>query len=312
MVLLIRSEPIKTKMEVTMLDRLVEVFCEVDDFCKTFQGAFESHLIGNGPGPRGPDPGLADAEIITLLLVLHSSGFKYLKNFYNGPMGAVLRRYFPGMPCYERFIALQQRAFLPLMAFLFSKLGKKTGIYYIDSTALPVCHNRRIGRHKTFAGLAARGKTSMGWFLGFKLHLVFNDRNEIAALKLTPGNVADTAPVPALTKDLIGKLFGDKGYIGKKLAEELLRRGLTLFTRVRKNRKSLPISMIDKMLLNGRNIAETIIGNIKGFSSLNLPKHRRPINGFLHLMAALVAYQLDPIKPNHAFFSRCPPTITAG
>ena len=129
-----------------------------------------------------------------------------------------------GMPCYERFIVLQQRAFLPLVAFLVSKLGKKTGIYYIDSTALPVCHNRRIGRHKTL----------MGWFFGFKLHLVFNDLNEIVALKLTPGNASDTVPVPALTKDLLGKLFGDKGYLSKKLTEDLLRRGLALFTRVRK------------------------------------------------------------------------------
>ena len=166
MVLSFRRERIKATMEVTMLDRLVEIFCEVDDFCKAFQDAFESHLIGKGPGTRGPDPGLADAEIITLLLVLHSSGFKYLKNFYNSAMGEVLRRYFPGMPCYERFIALQQRVFLPLVAFLVSKLGKKTGIYYIDSTALPVCHNRRIGQHKTFTGLAARGKTSMGWLFG--------------------------------------------------------------------------------------------------------------------------------------------------
>jgi Transposase DDE domain len=312
MVLLVRSEPIKITIEMTMLDRLVEIFCEVDDFCKAFQDAFESHFIGNGRGSRGPAPGLADAEIITLLLVLHSSGFKSWKNFYNSPMGEVLRRYFPGMPCYERFIVLQQRALIPLMAFLFSKLGKKTGLYYIDSTALPVCHNRRIGRHKAFAGLAARGKTSMGWFFGFKLPLVFHDLHEIAALKLTPGHVSDTAPVPALTKDLIGKLFGDKGYISKKLAGELLRRGLTLFTRVRKNRKSLPISMIDKMLLNGRHMAETIIGSSKGRSSLNLPKHRLPSNAFLHILAAMVAYQLDPIKPNHAFFSHRPPAITAG
>jgi Transposase DDE domain len=198
------------------------------------------------------------------------------------------------------------------VAFLLAELGKKTGIYYLDSTALPVCHNRRIGQHKTVPELAARGKTSMGWFLGFKLHLVFNDRNEIVALKLTPGHVADTAPVSALTKNLMGKLFGDKGYIGKKLAEELLHRGLTLFTRVRKNMKSLPLSMSDKMLLNGRHMAETIIGSIKGRSSLNLPKHRLPSNAFLHIMAALVAYQLDPIKPNHAFFSPRPPAITVG
>jgi hypothetical protein len=289
-------------MEVTMLDRLVEVFCEVDDFCKAFQPQWEVHLIGSGEKPRGPEPGLSDSEIITLLLVLHSSGYKYLKNFYKGPLGEVLRRYFPGMPCYERFVTLQTRAFIPLLFFMVSHLGRTTGIYYIDSTALPVCHNRRIGRHKTFQGLAARGKTSMGWFFGFKLHLVFNHLNEMVAIKLTPGNVSDTTPVPSLVKGLTGKLFGDKGYIGKELAGQLLRRGLALFTRVRKNMKSLPLSMIDKMLLNARNMAETIIGHIKAFSSLNLPKHRSPINAFLHLLAALTAYQINPIKPDASFF----------
>jgi len=296
-----------------MFDRLEEIFCEVDDFCKAFEEQWDAYLIGRGATPRGPEPGLCESEIITLLLALHSSGYKYLKNFYNGPMGAVLRRYFPGMPCYERFVTLQKKAFIPLMFFLFSRLGQKTGIYYIASTALPVCHNRRIQRHKTFAGLADRGKTTMGWFFGFKLHLVFNELNEIVALKLTPGNVSDTAPVRSLTKDLIGKLFGDKGYIGKKLAEDLLRRGLALFTRVRKNMKSLPISLLDKALLNNRNMAETIIGKIKAFSSLNLPKHRLPINAFLHIIAAVTAYQLYPIPPeNIAFYSPNPPAITIG
>ena len=127
----------------------------------------------------------------------------------------------------------------------------------------------------------------MGWFFGFKLHLVFNTDNEIVALKLTP--VHDTTPVPALTRDLIGKLFGDKGYIGQKLAEDLLRRGLTLFTRVRRNMKSLPLSLQDKALLNARNMAETIIGHIKEFSSLNLSKHRSVINAFVHIIAAITA-----------------------
>ena len=118
------------------------------------------------------------------------------------------------MPCYEHFVALQKSVFVPLVVFLVSRLGTRTGIYYIDSTALPVCDNHRISRHKVFAGLAQRGKTSMGWFFGFKLHLVFNTDNEIVALKLTPGNVHDAKPVPALTRDLTGKLFGDKGYMG--------------------------------------------------------------------------------------------------
>ncbi len=293
-----------------MLEQLEEIFCKADDFCKVFLPQWDAYLIGDGRSPRGPEPGLCVSEIMTLLLVLHGSGFKYLKNFYSGPMGEVLRRYFPHMPCYERFVTIQKSVFIPLMFFLFSRMGQKTGVYYIDSTALPVCHNRRIRRHKTFAGLAARGKTSMGWFFGFKLHLVFNDLNEIVALKLTSGNVSDSRPVPALTKDLIGKLFGDKGYLGKELAEQLLRRGLALFTRVRKNMKSLPLSMADKMLLNARNMAETIIGSIKAFSSLNLPKHRSAINAFLHILAAVTAYQLNPIKPHRAFYSPHPPAIT--
>src|ERR671921_796499 len=149
------------------------------------------------------------------------------------------------------------------------------------------CDNHRINRHKVFADLAQRGKTSMGWFFGFKLHLVFNTDNEIVALKLTPGN--DTTPVPALT----GKLFGDNGSIGRKLAEDLLR--LTLLTRVRRNMKSLPLSLHDKALLNARNMAD--IGHIKEFSSLNLSKHRSVINAFVHIIAAITAYQINPFKP---------------
>jgi Transposase DDE domain len=280
-----------------MLDRLTEVFCEVDDFCQAFDEQWQAYLLGSAAAPRGPQPGLAVSEIITLLLVLHSVRFKYLKNFYQGFAMPLLRPYFPGMPCYEQFVTIQKRAFVPLIFFLLSRMGQQTGIYYIDSTSLPVCDNHRIQRHKTFAGLAARGKTSMGWFFGFKLHLVFNHLNQIVACQLTRGQVHDTKPVPQLTKNLFGKLFGDKGYIGKKLAQELLRRGLILFTRVRKNMKALPLAMPDKLLLNARNMAETIIGSIKQFSSLNLPKHRLPINAFLHILAAITAYQINPIKP---------------
>jgi len=91
--------------------------------------------------------------------------------------------------------------------------------------------------------------------------------------------------------DLTGKLFGDKGYIGRKLADDLLR--LTLFTRVRKNMKSLPLSLQDRALLNARNMAD----HIKEFSSLNLSKHRSVINASIHIIAAITAYQINPFKP---------------
>ena len=137
----------------------------------------------------------------------------------------------------------------------------------------------------------------MGWFFGFKLHLVFNHQHEIVALKLTPGKVSDTVSVISLVKGLTAKLFGDKGYIGKELANRLLRQGLALITKVRKNMKARPMTLADKLLLKARNMAETISGHIKAFSSLNLPKHRSPLNAFIHLIAALTAYQLNPIQP---------------
>jgi len=287
-------------MEARMFDQLVETFCGFDDFCQSIRTQWEATLLTDGKTPdrkHGPEAGLADSEIMTLLVLYHASRFKNFKTFYNGVVLGMLRPYFPGAPCYDRFLTLTKRVWALLAFFLASRLGRKTDIYYIDSTPLAVCHNRRINRHKVFAELAARGKTSMGWFFGFKLHLVFNHEREIVALKLTPGNVSDTAPVPALTKDLIGKLFGDKGYIGQKLAQNLLRRGLALMTRVRGNMKSLPVSFLDKALLNGRGIAETIIGHVNEFSSLRLPNHRSAFNAFTHITAAIIAYQINPLPP---------------
>src|SRR5688572_15722799 len=93
-----------------MLDRIVEVFCEVDDFCQAFVPQWEASLLGpGGPAPRGPQPGLSTSEIITLLLVHHSSGFKHLKSFYHGFAEPLLRGSFPGMPCYEHFVTLQKK-----------------------------------------------------------------------------------------------------------------------------------------------------------------------------------------------------------
>jgi hypothetical protein len=287
-------------MEARMFDRLVEDFCAFDDFCQVFHPRWEARLLpegGESSNKRGPEAGLIDSEIMTILVLYHSSNFKNFRAFHDGVVLALLRPLFPGLPCYARFIALTSRVWVPLTFFLLNRMGRETGVCYIDSTVLPVCHTRRIGRHKVFAGLATRGKTSTGWFFGLKLHLVFNHEREIVALRLTPGNVSDTTPVPELTQDLIGKLFGDKGYIGKDMAAALLRRGLVLMTRVRRNMKRLPVSFFDKALLNGRNIVETIIGHIKEFSSLRLPKHRSVFNALTHVTAAIIAYQINPLPP---------------
>src|SRR5688500_17230054 len=163
-----------------MLDRIVEVFCEVDDFCKAFLPHWEAFLIGTGgPAPRGPQPALSTSEIITLLLVLHSSGFKYLKSFYHGfaePLAT-----FPACPVTSTSSPCRKVFSCRWCSFSSATWGPRPE--FITSTP-PPCDNHRINRHKVFAGLAQRGK--MGWFFGFKLHLVFNNDNEIVALKLNP------------------------------------------------------------------------------------------------------------------------------
>ena len=108
----------------------------------------------------------------------------------------------------------------------------------MDATSIVVCHNRRIQSNKVFKNLAKRGKTSTGWFYGFKLHLVINDRGELLAFQVTPGNVDDRKPVPKMTRRVTGKLFGDKGYISQKLFETLMEQGLKLITGIRKNMKN--------------------------------------------------------------------------
>src|SRR5215218_9317588 len=268
-----------------MLDRIVEVFCEVDDFCQAFLPQWEASLLGpGGPAPRGPEPGLSPSEIITLLLTVQAS------NISRASITASPSRWLLSRHAVLRALRRPAEKRLRAAGVLPAQSPRDRAL--LHRLHRP-CDNHRINRHKVFADLAQRGK--MGWFFGFKLHLVFNNRHEIVALKLTPGNVHDTTPVPALTRELTGKLFGDKGSIGQKLAEDLLRRGLTLFTRVRRNMKSLPMSLHDKVLLNARNMAD--IGHIKEFSSLNLSKHRSAINAFVHIIAAITAYQINPFKP---------------
>ncbi len=148
-----------------MFDRLVEDFCDFDDPCRVFYPRWEVRLLTQGAEPskkRGPEAGLAESEIMTILVLDHSSRFRNFKAFYQGIVLVLLRPAFPKAPCYARFIALTSDVWVPLTVFLLSRMGRKTGLYDIDSIPLAVCYNRRIDGHKVFADLAARGKTSLG------------------------------------------------------------------------------------------------------------------------------------------------------
>lgn len=298
----------KTKKGTTMVLDFTEIFVYVDDFCAGFLPYWEKHLISNGLRKRNRLSKLTLSEILTIIIMYHRSPFDCFKYYYQY-IYFNHRHDFRIMPCYERFVALMKQA-LPVLCYLFGCIkGEITGIQFIDSTTLEVCKTPRAKRHKVFAGLAKKGKTSMGWFYGLKLHTVVNHRGEIVALTITSGDADDRKPVPNLVKNIFGKLIGDKGYLSAKLTAELADKGINLITRVRKNMKNILMTMEDKMLLYKRCIIESIYSKLKLFDKLWHSRHRSVENGFTHMIASLIAYQLDPNKPSLKNFihSTCNP-----
>ncbi len=276
---------------------ILELFCNVDDFCLWYARCAARCALGPVKAKPGPKSGLVMSEIMTIIIHFHQSHYRDFKAYYTQHVLEHLRSEFPGLVSYTRFVELMPAALLPLCAYLQSRLAASRGLAFIDSTPLPVCHNKRIARHKVFAGLAARGKTSMGWFYGFKLHLIADDRGELLAFYLTPGNVGDRQPVPHMAKKLWGKLFGDRGYLSQALFEQLFRQGLQLITPLRKNMRNRLMPLMDKLLARKRSIIEAINDQLKNISQIAHTRHRSPINFLVNLIAGLIAYTHQPKKP---------------
>ena len=282
------------------MDSLVELFSDVDDFCQVYMPVLENHLLANGTIRRRRARSLCVSEIMTILIHFHQSHYRDFKAYYCKHVQEHLHSEFPGLVSYQRFVEFIPSVLIPLCAYLRSHcFGQCTGISFIDSTPLAVCHNLRIKQHKVFAGLAQRGKSSTGWFFGFKLHLVVNDRGELLNMALTPGNVDDRKPVPKLVKDLFGQLFGDKGYISQSLFEFLLETfGIRLVTKLRSNMKNRLMPLSDHLLLRKRSIIETIIDQLKNISQIEHSRHRSPINFLVNVLCGLIAYCHQSKKPS--------------
>lgn len=277
---------------------LLELFCHVDDFCQVFEPQWRQMLVQQGTLKRNRQTQLTTSEIMTIVIHFHQSQYRNFKVYYTQHVRQHLRGEFPQLVTYNRLVELMRRVLVPLMAYFYHCKGRCRGISFVGSTPLAVCHNRRIPRHKVFDGLAARSKTSMGWFYGFKLHLVVNDRGELLAFQLTPGNTDDRKPVPQLARHLFGKLFADKGYISQTLFNTLFEHGVELVTSVRRNMKERLLPLADKLLLRKRAIIETINDQLKNISQIEHTRHRSPINFLVNLMAGLIAYCHQPKKPS--------------
>ena len=240
---------------------------------------------------------LTSSKVMTILIAFHRSDFRTFKHFYLMLMDQH-RAEFPDLVSYQRFVELMPSVLGLLCAYLQSRFGSCTGIGFVNSTALAVCGNKRIRRNRVFRGVAKMGKTTMGWFFGFKLHLAINECGELLAVQLTPGNVDDRQPVPHLTRRLFGKLFGDKGYISAELFAELWDRGLQLITHIRHNMTNRLMPLVDKILLRKRSLIETVNNQLKNISQIEHTRHRSPTNFLVNLVAGLIQYTHQSKKPS--------------
>ena len=280
------------------MNKLVETYCDVDDFCQLFIPHWQRILLENGEMTRNRACRLSSAEVMTIIIHFHQSHYRDFKNYYLHYVCRQLKPYFPELLSYTRFLALMPGVVVPMCSYLTSKPGKPAGIQFVDYTKIEVCHIMRAKRNKVFEGIAEHGKGTMGWSFGFKLHLIINHLGETVALKLTKGNPDDRQPISEMAGALFGKLYGDKGYISQALTGELLEKGVELITTVRKNMKKKFISLWDRAILKKRFIIETVNDQLKNISYIEHSRHRSAHGFMLNLPGGLIAYCLKEEKPS--------------
>lgn len=282
----------------------VELYVMIDDFCKVFMPRLNKLLKNKDSKIRNRGGMLQMSEIVLILILFPHSEFKCFKWFYIHKICGEYKSYFRQLPSYQRFIELMPRGVLILSRLLnymmYTFKRQSMGIYYIDSTRIPVCHNKRTNSHKVFESIAEIGKSTMGWFLGFKLHMIIDTKGQITSLSFTKGNCDDRVPVMKLIKGITGKLFGDKGYIKKELTEELNDLGITLITPLKKNMKArfLPINVFDVIMSKKRVLIESVFNILKNKLQLCHTRHRSIKNFCVHVLSVLIGYQLSPNKPS--------------
>lgn len=282
-------------------DKVTELFCMADDFCKFFDRMVAKYTFkSTAKRSYHRNSTMSKAEIMLIIILFHDSNYRCLKHFYQEHVCKNLRHLFPKVVSYNRFVELEREVAVPLALFIKKVLlGKCTGISFVDSTPLRVCRNQRIHIHKTFKGIAQRGKCSMGWFFGFKLHLICNEKGELLNFMITPGDIDDREPLKyeAFMNLIYGKLVGDKGYIGKELFQRLFINGIQLITKLKSNMKGALMSVSDRLLLRKRAIIETVNDELKNIAQVEHSRHRCFDNFIVNMLGAIAAYCCFPKKP---------------
>ena len=286
----------------------IAIFCDIDDFYKAYEEYCRNKLLMDKEEVV-PRTRISLSEIITIIIMYHLSGYKTFKQYYTKHVMVHQRKDFPDLVSYNRFVEIMKFALVPLILYTIkARFGKCSGISFVDSTPLKVFNNHRIHNHRVFSEYAKTGKSSMGWFYGFRLHLIINDKGEILPFRLTSGNVDDRneAMMDALTKEIFGKLFADRGYISQKLSERLFKNNIILVTRAKKNMKNKFMVFYDRVMPRKRAVIESVNDFLKNICDIEHSKHRSVTNFLVNLVSALAACSFLPKKPSVCSASNMP------
>ncbi len=278
--------------------KITEIFCLVDEFCQEYDKIVNQSLLGNPP--KRPSI-MSKSEVITLTILFQLSGFRTFKHFYIFYVQKHMKDDFPVTVSYNRFTELVGQNLMAMSLFLKTCcLGNSTGISFVNSTPIRICKPKRIRNNKVFKGMVTTGKSTMGWFHEFKLHIVINDKGEILNFTITQANVDDRTPLKKknFLDKIYGKLYADKGYIGKDLMQLLFVDGLHLITHIKNNMKNSLMTMSDKILLRKRSIIETVNDELKNICQIEHSRHRSFTNFLSNIVAGLIAYSFLPKKPS--------------
>lgn len=272
--------------------KLIEIFCDCDDFCNAMSKIQNKLQIGSGRKPTRT-PSITLSESMCILIVYHHSGIKCFQYFYQRMVEKQMRSYFPKAPSYTRFVELIPRSAIAMFLFVnLFRRGTTTGCYFADSKKLPVCDNLRIRSNHVFAGVAGRSKSSTGWFYGLKLFLVINQFGQVMNGWVTPANIADNnfSMMKRIFQSLKGFVFADKGFISQHAFEHFYHLGLKIVTTIRSNMKNKLMPLFEKLLRKKRGIIESVNDLLMTLCDIDHTRHRSPVNALTHILSGVAAY----------------------
>jgi hypothetical protein len=289
-------------MDETML---ITLYCIIDDFINTLVKTDDGHkMLSEWKAKRGPQRRLSLSEVLTLNILRFSFHVNDLKAFVRLSNSAY-KSYFPQLTNYENFLKATNRSFpffVLLLKYLLelNRLVSKDGVYFFDSTALSVCYNWNIATHKVTKDFAARGKTSKGWFFGFKLHGACDSKGNLVSLRFSPGNEHDSRHAEYLTEGLGGLFVGDAGYLLKQeVFQRLFEKHKRILAASRKNMKRL-MTQEQGIMLSKRSAIETVWGVLQERYGLVYHLARNMTGLFRHYCCSLVSFLMQPFLSSYS------------